>query len=172
MREEEGKKWVSEVCAVKGASRNSGKRITGKWWTLSEHQQQNTWLILLKGVCFARCVLYTIFLHYLTHLSLCQPLGIALQSVIYVYWSPCGQEVGSKFTQVIRPLDKSRAGGEKHISFLNGVFSLLGPKVFPHICFILKPIFSETFYLISWCHWGNIQTVEPLGLQVWAKSVQ
>lgn len=43
-----------------------------------------------KGVCaflcFARCVLYTIVLLYLFHLSPCNHLEVALQSVIYVYW--------------------------------------------------------------------------------------
>lgn len=31
------------------------------------------------------CVIYHIF-HYLAHLSPCHHLGVALQSVIYVYW--------------------------------------------------------------------------------------
>lgn len=40
----------------------------------------------IRRFCFARCVLYTIYLLYLAHLSPCHPLGTALQSVIYVYW--------------------------------------------------------------------------------------
>lgn len=76
---------------------------------------------VLPGVCYKA--------YYLANLSPRNPLGIALQSVIYVYWWPCGQEVGSKFTEVIRPSDTSRAAREKHISFLNGVFRSLQLKV-------------------------------------------
>ena len=63
-------------------------------------------IILLEGLCFSRCVFGTIFVCYLAHPSSCHPLGIALQSVINVYWWPCVQEVGFKFTQVNRPLDR------------------------------------------------------------------
>lgn len=97
----------------------------------------------IRSFCFARCVLYTIFSLYLAHLSLCHHLGAALQSVIYVYRWPCGQEGLSEFTQVIRPLDRSEVR-EKHISSLNGV-SFLEPNFLTHLShlrtsyFLLEP---------------------------------
>lgn len=82
------------------ASTPPGKHISGKRWTVSQYLWKNTWLIILleefKSLfCFATCVLYIIFLLYLANLSSCQHLRVALQSVIYVYWWPCGQGMGS-----------------------------------------------------------------------------
>lgn len=65
--------------------------------------------------------------------------------------------MGSLFTHIIRPLDRGKLGG-KHISFLNGVISLLWPKSFSHICYIPEPF---TLY-----HRVSEKTVQPQGPQV------
>lgn len=113
---------------------------------------------------------YTTVLLYLTHLSPCRRMGAALQSVIYVYRWPCGQELDSRFTQVIRPLDRSEAGG-KHISFLNGVFGFSRLNFFSHLLRRRSSYFlSAPVYLASWCHRRGWEAVSPGGLQVWAKE--
>lgn len=122
--------------------------------------RKQSWLSY-RGLFCQVCVIKRI-LHYLANLSPCNPLGIALQSVIYVYWWPCGQEVGSKFTEVIRPLDTSRAGREKHISFLNGVFRSLELKV---CCTFVTSLVQFCFKTCIF--FSNSQ---PKGLQVWLEQ--
>ncbi len=76
-----------------GASWTPEKHISGKWWTLSQYLQKNTWLIiLLEGVCasfcFARCVLYTMFLLYLAHLSACHHLRVSVHRLFMFTGDP------------------------------------------------------------------------------------